>query len=174
MRSADVYPSKYLKAEEIDGDLTVTIKSVALEQLENKEGKKQDKPIVYFREVDKGMVVNKTNWTLIAEQHGDESDDWIGQQITLHAMDVEAFGEMVLSIRVKRPRKASTAKLTAPVAANPAAAADDTAITTYWLQARNTGLDRKAALAILNKYQNDFSAALTAIKSGEDGTDLPF
>ena len=173
MRSADVYPSKYLKAEEIDGDLTVTVKSVGLEQLENKEGKKQDKPIVYFKEIDKGMVCNKTNWTLIAEQHGDESDEWTGKQITLHAMDVEAFGEMVLSIRVKRPRK-TAGKPVAPAAPEPTAADDDAAITAYWLEARNTGLDRKAALVILNKYKNDFGAALTAIKSGEDGTDLPF
>ena len=35
MKSSDVYPSKYLKSEELDNDLTVTIKSIDLEKLDN-------------------------------------------------------------------------------------------------------------------------------------------
>src|SRR6266404_2681926 len=65
----------------------------------------QEKPVVYFQEIQKGFVLNKTNWSLIARQHGDESDEWPGHKITLFVMDVEAFGDIVSAIRVRPPRK---------------------------------------------------------------------
>ena len=36
MKGSDVFPSKYLKAEDLDEDLTVTISEVGLETLKNK------------------------------------------------------------------------------------------------------------------------------------------
>jgi hypothetical protein len=167
MRSADVYPSKYLKAEELEGDLTVTIKEVVMEELESKDKGKQNKPVVYFKEMDKGLVVNKTNWSMIAKQHGDESDDWTGKQIVLHAMDVEAFGEMVLSIRVIQPRKPAVAKPAA--AAVPVISEED--ITAYWTEVKKQGLERKQGLEFLNKNKQDFKLALAALQKADD---VPF
>ena len=110
MKANDVFPSKYLKAEELEEDLTVTIKAVELETLKNREtGRDEEKPAIHFREDVKALLCNKTNWTLIAKQHGDESDDWIGKQITLTVMDVEAFGDIVSAIRVKPARKGKAA-----------------------------------------------------------------
>lgn len=169
MRSADVYPSKYLKAEEIDSDLMVTIKRIVLEELESKDGRKQEKPIAYFNELEKGLVLNKTNWSLIAKQHGDESDDWTGKQITLFVMDVEAFGEMVEAIRVKpQRRQAAPVK---PVASAPAESGDDATITAYWSEVKKQGLERKQGLEFLNKHKLNFADALAALKSDSE---VPF
>src|ERR1017187_3965535 len=102
MKSADMFPSKYLKAEEFDGDALVVIEKVVVEKLKDpKTREENDKPVAYFKDVDKGLVVNKTNWAQIAQQHGDESNDWKGKEITLTVMEVESFGEIVQAIRVK-------------------------------------------------------------------------
>jgi hypothetical protein len=105
MKGSEVFPSKYLKAEDLDEDVEVTIKKVVLEELEQKDGTKQQKPVCYFEEGPKGLIVNKTNWSLIAKQHGDESDNWIGKTVTLTTVDVDAFGDVVSAIRIKPPRK---------------------------------------------------------------------
>lgn len=101
MKGNDVFPSKYLKAEDLDGDLTVTISGVRLETMKDKKGDDEQKPVASFKEVKKGLVLNKTNWAAIAKQHGDESDDWAGKQITLTVLEVDSFGDVVQAIRVK-------------------------------------------------------------------------
>ncbi len=156
MKSESVFPSKYLKAEELDDELTVTIKKVVMEEMESKDGRSQDKPVAYFKEINKGLVVNKTNWSIIAKQHGDESDDWVGKQITLFVMDVEAFGEMVNAIRVRpatKPRKGLASK------AETEPEADKDAIQTFWRTAKGYGLNQKQGLAILDQNGGDFGEA---------------
>lgn len=107
MRGSDVYPSKYLKAEDFPGDVIVIIEKVEMEKFTDPKTKEEtEKPLIWFKDCDKAMIVNKTNWALIAKQHGDESDDWVGKSITLGTLDVEAFGDVVSAIRVK-PLKAA-------------------------------------------------------------------
>jgi len=111
MKSSDVFPSKYMKAEDLDGDLEVTIEHVAREGLKDQAGHEVDKPVAFFEEFQKGLILNKTNWAMIAKQHGDESDDWNGKKITLTVIDVDAFGEVVSAIRGKLPKGNGPKKL---------------------------------------------------------------
>jgi len=113
MNMNELYPSKYLKAEDIDGEVVATIVGLKLETMKNAEGKEDQKPVLYFRGIDKGFVLNKTNGTRIAGMHGDESDNWVGKKITLHQESVTAFGETQWAIRVKPtppPAKATAIK----------------------------------------------------------------
>ena len=110
MKTGDVFPSKYAKAEDLDHDDEVVIERVVLEEFEDPQTKKKsNKAVCYFQRARKGLVLNKTNWGLIARQYGDESDDWVGKAITLTVIDVEAFGEVVSAIRVKLPKTAKVA-----------------------------------------------------------------
>jgi hypothetical protein len=104
MKANDIYPSKFLKAEDLDGDKTMTIKSCAMEEFKDKEkGTVSEKLIVYFDEVDKGLLVNKTNFKTIADiTKEDDTNNWIGKKITLTVIDVDAFGDVVAAIRVKK------------------------------------------------------------------------
>ena len=107
MKAGDVFPSKYLKAEDVEEDMTVTISSVTLEDVKDKDsGKTTQKPCIHFKELAKSILCNKTNWNLIARQHGEESDEWVGKQIVLTVMDVDSFGDIVSAIRVKPSQKA--------------------------------------------------------------------
>ena len=71
----DVFPSKYLKAGDLDGTpLTVTIVSAPLETLKNPEGKEQTKTVLYLRGTKKLLPLNVTNWVSCAEICGDDID----------------------------------------------------------------------------------------------------
>lgn len=113
MKTSDAYPTKYLSAEDLgDKDITLTIESVELETI-GQGAKATDKLVIGFKGAKKSFVVNKTNANTISKVLGsDETDDWIGQRITIGPREVEFQGDMVMSIRVslKRPTSAGAAK----------------------------------------------------------------
>ena len=105
MKTNDVFPSRWLKAEDLDtGDTTVTIRQVKLEKFEQQGKPDEQKPAAYFDELDKALILNKTNWKTLVDLTGeDESDQWTGHRITLTVVDVDAFGDIVHAIRIKKP-----------------------------------------------------------------------
>jgi hypothetical protein len=103
------FPSKYLKASidiPEDGDLLVTIDRVSVESVGQDDP--EEKPIVYFREVEKGMILNKTNANTIAGLYGAETDGWVGKRVALYGTEVNYQGKMTLSIRVRMKAPPST------------------------------------------------------------------
>jgi hypothetical protein len=107
---SDMMPSNYLKAADCeDDDLVVTIKDVKEEVL-GQGADAHTKWILMFREVEKGLVLNTTNIKAIGKLHGDDTDDWIGKRIALHATEVEFKGERMLGIRVRLKAPKADAK----------------------------------------------------------------
>jgi hypothetical protein len=93
----EAYPSRYLKASDLDGkNVTVSIKSAELEEFDQER-----KIVLGFANTEKLMVLNKTNARDIAKLlHSEETDDWVGKHITLCPREVECKGTMVLALRV--------------------------------------------------------------------------
>lgn len=126
----EMYPSKYLKADDVDeqgGDVPATIKGVRLEEMQDNEGAKEDKPVLYFNNVPKGMVLNKTNADRISAAYGDESDSWRGKPVVLYTEEVKAFGKTTnaIRLRVAKPKvvaATASAEQEAPPATDPAEA----------------------------------------------------
>lgn len=81
------------------GSVTLTIKDVRNEELRSSRGADQ-KPVVYFKERDKGLVLNKTNAKQIARLYGRETNDWRGKKISIYAQEGEWFGEKGYAIRI--------------------------------------------------------------------------
>lgn len=126
MKRSEMYPSKYLSADDIDGEVVVTIKSVRMETMKDNEGQEQEKPVVFFKESQKAMVLNKTNADRIFEQVDEDTDNWPGKQITLIVESVTAFGETKWAIRVKPTRPAPKAgALKSALKAEPATVSAD-------------------------------------------------
>jgi len=96
MKINSLFPSKYLRASDLDGDTPVTMKSLIMEEINEDK-----KPVLYFREEAKGLVLNKTNGKIIGRLFGEEVDDWIGQRIVLFPTEVDFRGETVDAIRVR-------------------------------------------------------------------------
>lgn len=101
MKLTEMYPSKYLKVDDLEGDSPVIIANIKFERMQDDEGKEEDKPVLYFLKVAKGLVLNKTNATTIAEQLGDETEAWAGKRIVLIKENVTAFGKKQWAIRVR-------------------------------------------------------------------------
>lgn len=126
MRTSEAFPSQYLKKEDVgDQRLVVTINRVEMEDVG--QGEEQErKPVVYFDELEKGMVLNKGNAEAMTEAAGgdDEMDNWRGVRIVLYVdRNVMFAGKRVGGLRVNMPAgKVSAQKPKAPVGVAAAAA----------------------------------------------------
>jgi hypothetical protein len=117
MKRDEVFPSKYLKASDLNGKpIVVTIESAPLEVLKNPEGKEQHKTVLYFKGAKKALPLNVGNWDAVAEICGEDTDDWSGGKIELYAAKTHMGGKVVDCIRVRAPSDAA-AKIAPPTKA---------------------------------------------------------
>lgn len=102
MKISSLFPSKYVKAADLEGrTVTLTITKLVIEEMTGHNSEKQQKPVLYFQKTSKGLVLNRTNATIIANLYGDESDAWAGKRISIYPTRVKAFGQMQDCIRVR-------------------------------------------------------------------------
>ena len=91
MKRSDVFKSKYLSKDDVDGDVTAEITDFRIETLQTQDSS-EEKGVVVFDGL-KSLVLNQVNWDTIADLHGDDSDDWIGKRITLYVDHGVRFGK---------------------------------------------------------------------------------
>lgn len=97
MRISEAFPSQYLKAVDLKKQtVRVSIDRVAMEDIGS-----ENKPILYFKGKDKGLVLNKTNSNSLVYLFGDETDDWRGREVELFPMLVDFQGRQVEAIRLR-------------------------------------------------------------------------
>lgn len=198
MKISSAFPSKYLKAEDVIEDTTYTIARVEIETL-GQGRDAEEKPIVYFNEVDKGLALNKTNSGIIAKLYGDDTDDWTNRAVTLYATEVQFKDEMVLAIRIRMrvakpatPAPAQTAKPAGKPVANAARMAAFKAFTVKtpewtaeqrkaeWPHLCEIGFDGRDQASATDAEWNALTARITkeydeGLKDfGLDPADIPF
>ena len=119
----EVYPGKWLKAADLDyGSRAMTIREYRLEEIGQDM---ETKPVMYFDDEDKGLVVNVTNDRRLTELLGDDSENWRGHLIDLYVTKV-AFGKKeVDAIRVRPGQVIEMATENVSVAADTAAHTDE-------------------------------------------------
>lgn len=94
-----LFPSKFLSSADLNGkDLSLTIDSWEVDSVGTDE---EQRPILHFREADKGMVLNRTNADIISGMYGSEVDSWVGKQITLYPTTTRFGKKTVPCIRVR-------------------------------------------------------------------------
>lgn len=118
MKIGKAFPSNYIKSDDLDGRrVVVTIDRVELEKIGDDE-----KPVLYFKGKDRGLVLNKTNAATIVEITGsDDTDDWHGHPIVLFPSKTEFQGKRVPCIRVDDPPKNGNQRQAGRKTAAPAA-----------------------------------------------------
>lgn len=111
MKVGALFPSNYIKAADLqDRQVQVTIDRVVMEDIGS-----DHKPVVYFRGKEKGLVLNKTNTSVIAQGYGDDTDDWTDAEVILYPSTTDFQGKVVECIRVKLPpRKPAARQAAAP------------------------------------------------------------
>lgn len=102
MKVGAMFPSQYLKASDLEGDTTLTIKGARMEDLKSRDGTTETKPVLHFTDEKRTLILNKTNANAIAKTLGsEESSKWKGKQITLYSTEVEFGADIVDAIRVR-------------------------------------------------------------------------
>lgn len=107
-----VYSGNSFKAEDL-GDQEPTFIITAIEM---KPFDKGNKLVLSFQGEKKTLVCNKTNAKRIAFMFGNDTNNWVGQSITLYTEHVDFQGEIVPAIRVKviKQKPAVSAPLNRP------------------------------------------------------------
>jgi hypothetical protein len=110
MRKDDVFPSKYLKAADLNGKARVLeIAEAPLETLKNASGEQQQKIVLYFVGESKRLPLNLINWDSVAEIGGEDTDDWPGARIEIFPSTTQMGGKTVPCLRVRKPRTGKAA-----------------------------------------------------------------
>ena|SRR3990167_2075910 len=96
-------PSSYIKHQELSEteDTIVTIASFKQEEV-GQGADMKTKWVIYFHELEKGLVLNATNGKTICKLYGEEMEEWVGKKIAIFCKDdIEYAGELVSGIRVR-------------------------------------------------------------------------
>jgi hypothetical protein len=166
MRTSEAFPSKHLKSDDILRDTTVTIESVEMKTVG--QGEEQEvKPVISFKELEKGLVLNVTNSMVIESMYGDEMDLWPGHRITLYVTKVQYGKKMVPAIRVREGQPAGNG---APAATTDHAAELKTALNIAWaeFQIANPGKSKEEVTPLWKKAIHSYFDGKPAQVLGSD------
>jgi len=112
----EAFPSRWLQASDFPRPAVLEIVETNQETVRGNDGRNAKKLALYFRGQRKALIVNATNFDMIAIITGElDSDNWIGCLVELYATTTEMGGKTVPCIRVRPPSAAT--KKTAPVRA---------------------------------------------------------
>ncbi len=101
MKISGAFPSNYVKASDLNGKpCPLTIRTCVPEEL-GQGNDKETKPVLYFQDRQKGLVLNKTNATVIADAYGDDTGGWEGKAVEVYPTQVEFKGKLVDGIRLR-------------------------------------------------------------------------
>jgi hypothetical protein len=119
MTRDEIFPSKYLKASDLKGKAhIVTIESAPYEALKNLDGKEMQKIVLHFKNAEKTLPLNLTNFDAVCDATGcPDTEDWPGQRIELYPTRTTMGGKAVDCIRIRAP---SASRPTAAVPPPPA------------------------------------------------------
>ena len=110
---SEMIQSKFLRKEDIEDEMIVTIRGVRLEAMPG-DGSEQ-RWVVQFKELPKGLVMNRTTIGVLDKAFGGHSDDWLNKKVVLYIDESVQFkGKVVGGLRlrpVKTPKAPTAAEL---------------------------------------------------------------
>jgi hypothetical protein len=114
MKTSELSTSKYLKQTDIDKPQIVTITHVTKENVALPNQPKKDRGVLYFREHEKGMVLNTTNLRRLETLFGGDTDLWVDSKVVLFVDEEVTYGgEQVGGLRLRKVPAAKPAAVTA-------------------------------------------------------------
>jgi hypothetical protein len=122
MNLSDLKQSKFLKKEDVEPAVLVTIRAMSQENVAKEGCEPEMRTALHFDELDKPLILNSTNGQIIARITGKDTDietSWIGARVVLYNDPNVTFGgKLVGGIRVRAPKpQALSAK---PITPKPA------------------------------------------------------
>ena len=100
--ASDFDKSKYLSAGDLTQEKALRIKSVTAEMVRRGNGQEQ-RPVVWFTNHEKGLVLNKTNLRTLKGAFGDNMETWKGKVIVIYPTQTDFGGKVVDALRIRIP-----------------------------------------------------------------------
>ena len=115
MKKSEVFPSKWMKVDDLGGQDTVAV----ISSVERETVGDDVKSVAYFKGGKlKPLVLNKTNYESIEEISGQEDDDnWGGTKIVLFESRVRFNSKLTPCVRIKAPSNDALSKSASAVPA---------------------------------------------------------
>ena len=116
-------PSSYLKQSDFtEGGFIVTINHLKQENVAPDDKPVENKWVLFFKEFDKGLVLNTVNINAAAAATGsDDTDNWVGKEVIVHVDPSISYGGKVTGgLRIRKHSEPA-----APSRREPAAADND-------------------------------------------------
>tara|TARA_R100000808_G_scaffold19628_1_gene42535 strand:+ start:2782 stop:3111 length:330 start_codon:yes stop_codon:yes gene_type:complete len=102
-RASEISPTPHLSAADFDGEMALTMKFVS-NAVKVGSGEDADfKHVLYFEELERGLVLNTTNRVTIAGMYGQKVVDWKGKKVTIYPTTTSIGGRHdVPCLRIRR------------------------------------------------------------------------
>lgn len=113
MKVNDMFPSKFLKGEDLGRPVTVTIARVVAERMYKPGQGEITGFVLYAQGATKGVVLSKPLAEGIAQALGEsDTDNWPGKQIELYPQKMQVAGRNVTAIRARAAKTKTPATQT--------------------------------------------------------------
>jgi hypothetical protein len=104
MRTGDFFKSRFLKSVDFPEPKVVILAHVGTETFRDSP---EPKPVVYFKGVQKPLILNKTMAQFLEDASGtDVMTDWAGTKVEIFATSVEVNGQTRPCLRLRAPDQA--------------------------------------------------------------------
>ena len=104
MKRTEAFASSYLNQDDLPQPHTATIKMVGKEMVNTDDNGQREKPVIYFNNGSKPLILNMVNWDTIEAAYGPDSDTWVGKPIELYVDPNVMYGARRLGgIRIRIP-----------------------------------------------------------------------
>lgn len=99
----DMIQSKFLRKEDFPDDQILTIRGCKLEQV-GREDDPEERWVLYFKELPKGMVLNITTIRVLEQSYGGDTDQWVGNKVKVYNDPNVTFGGKITGgLRLRTP-----------------------------------------------------------------------
>ena len=103
MRRSDAFPSQFLGKADVQTPIVGVVELVQMQDIKCDHGN-ESKPVMFFSNGIKPFILNNTNWMVIEDSYGDDSDKWAGQQVEMYFDPSIMFGgKRAGGVRVRIP-----------------------------------------------------------------------
>jgi hypothetical protein len=100
--ASDFDKSRFLKAADLKTEKKFRIKNVWAETV-GVGDEKERKPVLWFTNDERGLLLNTTNLRALAGAFGDSMEGWVGKVIVVFPTMIDFRGKMVPALRVRIP-----------------------------------------------------------------------
>jgi len=95
--------SRFLSTADLTQEKKLRIKSVTVESVRGNSGRQEEKPVAWFTNHKKGLVLNATNRRTLQAALGDDMEKWANAIIIVFPTHTDYAGKTVGALRVRMP-----------------------------------------------------------------------